>query len=1021
MKSTITCLFIFLSLSLFAQQDYFQQEVNYKIDVSLDDEAHILTGMMTVEYINHSPNIIDSIYFHLWANAYKNNETAFAKQQVRMGKTKFFFANQSDKGGYTAIDFKNEANTSLKWNTVDNMEDVVIVKLTKALKPQEKTTLVIPFTIDIPSSFSRFGHVGQSYQMTQWYPKPAVYDKDGWQTMPYLDMGEFYSEYGSFDVKITLPANYVVGATGTLHTEKEKQFIKEKVKETEAWKANYNAEETTANDDFPESSENKKTIHYSAENVHDFAWFADKRFKVLSDQVDLASGKKVDTYVMFTNFEADLWKDAVLYVSRSVKYYSDHVGEYPYPHATAVQSALSAGAGMEYPMITVIGESGSGLMLDKVIAHEVGHNWFYGIIGTNERIHPWMDEGMNSYYEERYIEEYYGNDGVTLEKVGVPSFLVNNTPYSINQVAHLFQVCNHRTQPPDMDSDKMSQINYWTGAYSKPAFGLRQMEGALGREQLDQAMHAYFQKWKYKHPTPEDFTKAINESANTDISWFVEGFMKSTEQQDYTIKNVKDKGDNYEITIKNKGRVDAPFPIQGVANDTMIVQTKWLKGHQGEQQITLPKADFDKIVIDAEYQTLDADHRNNFSKIKGLMARPFGFKLLGGLENPEKVYAAVLPVITYNAYNKLSYGLALHNWRLPERKFTYLIAPTYNSKTNALNGLAHFSYRTALSTSRTEMSKWVEIGLSANKFHASQPSVVVEKIKPYVHFLFENIAENKNTDIKFTSYVVGNEGLVSSVTNRWKTCHEISLIHNNNNVLNPWSIGLTVESGKYRAFFDVHNYVLPKLEVKYAYAYKAKKYLRFRLFTGMVFSKFRERGSLRGLLNLTGQGYSANNDYKYEDWYFGRNDYEGIWSQQISLREGGFKTALPITQAVNGFTSNKMLVSLNISGDLPVTFPLKLPIRPYFDVAYVDTTVDRNANGVIDAEENKTFQEQLWWSGGLSLQFGEIVGIYFPLVNSKSIERFDSDYRAGGYFNRVSFMFNLQNLNPKKIAQELKM
>jgi aminopeptidase N len=150
-----------------------------------------------------------------------------------------------------------------------------------------------------------------------------------------------------------------------------------------------------------------KTIQYKAENVHDFAWFADKRFYVQKEDVTLPSGRKVDTYVMFTYYEADLWKEAILYVNRSVEYYSDRIGEYPYPHATAVQSALSAGAGMEYPMITVIGGSGNGKSLDQVITHEVGHNWFYGILASNERQFVWMDEGFNSFYEQAYIKKYY--------------------------------------------------------------------------------------------------------------------------------------------------------------------------------------------------------------------------------------------------------------------------------------------------------------------------------------------------------------------------------------------------------------------------------------------------------------------------------------------------------------------------------------------------------------------------------------------------------------------------------------
>jgi len=227
--------------------------------------------------------------------------------------------------------------------------------LSKPLKSGETIVIETPFTLQIPKSFSRLGHVGQSYQLTQWYPKPAVYDAEGWHPMPYLDQGEFYSEFGDFDVTITLPSNYVVGATGELQTASEVEFLNQKAKQG----AGMNFEEMNQSADFPPSDETTKTLNYTAKNVHDFAWFADKRFHVLKSGVTLASGKKVDTWAMFTDLEANLWKDATTYLDRSVKFYSEKVGEYPWSHATAVQSALSAGAGMEYPMITVIGESGS--------------------------------------------------------------------------------------------------------------------------------------------------------------------------------------------------------------------------------------------------------------------------------------------------------------------------------------------------------------------------------------------------------------------------------------------------------------------------------------------------------------------------------------------------------------------------------------------------------------------------------------------------------------------------------------
>ena len=209
---------LFLSFQfLNAQTPYFQQEVNYDINVTLNDINHTLTGVANIEYINNSPGDLKEIYFHLWANAYKNINTAFAKQQIRNGSTDFFFAKDSEMGGYSEVRFLRDGQELILTPNDKNI-DIAHLTLNKIIQSGGKANFEIPFTIKIPNYFSRMGHVDQAYYISQWYPKPAVYDKAGWHPMPYLDQGEFYSEFGSFDVKITLPENYVVASTGTLET-----------------------------------------------------------------------------------------------------------------------------------------------------------------------------------------------------------------------------------------------------------------------------------------------------------------------------------------------------------------------------------------------------------------------------------------------------------------------------------------------------------------------------------------------------------------------------------------------------------------------------------------------------------------------------------------------------------------------------------------------------------------------------------------------------------------------------------
>ncbi|MEO6038674.1 MAG: M1 family peptidase, partial [Saprospiraceae bacterium] len=240
----------------------------------LDDRAQTLTGNIEIEYVNHSPDALSEIWLHLWGNAFKNRRTAFTQQKLKHSDGRFYFASDSMLGFYKKLDFQVNGEKA-SWKFDPRNPDIAVVTLAQPLAAGARLTLSSPFELHIPASFSRLGHVGESYQITQWYPKPAVYDQRGWHAMPYLDQGEFYSEFGNFDVTITLPENYVVGATGTLQNASEIAFLAKKEAET---KEKLRLKIDPKEDPFPSSSAMQKTIRYRAERVHDFAWFADKRF-----------------------------------------------------------------------------------------------------------------------------------------------------------------------------------------------------------------------------------------------------------------------------------------------------------------------------------------------------------------------------------------------------------------------------------------------------------------------------------------------------------------------------------------------------------------------------------------------------------------------------------------------------------------------------------------------------------------------------------------------------------------------
>lgn len=482
------------------QLNYWQQQVNFRIDVTLNDKDHTLDAFERLEYINNSPDTLKFIWFHLWPNAYKNDKTAYTDQTLENGITKFYFSNKEDKGYINRLDFKvNNVTAVLE----DHPQYIDIAKLVLPvpLPPGQKITITTPFHEKLPYNFSRGGHDGQSYQVTQWFPKPAVYDKKGWHPMPYLDQGEFYSEYGNFEVNITVPKNYVVAATGELQNQEEKDWLETR----SSFAGKYSKTKIVGADphiaaiEFPASSTEIKTIQFKQNNVHDFAWFADKRFVVKHDKMKLESGRAIDVYAYYYHADYKAWQNAVQSEKNAIAHYSGLVGEYPYNIVSVVEGPESFGGGMEYPTITVISPTADVHELELTIVHEVGHNWFYGILGSNERDHPWMDEGINSYYDQKYDLIHYKK---------LPR---------VERVAFETKAVTHLDQPIELPSEKFNEANYDLVAYYKTAEWLRYLESVVGTEAYDKAMHEYYRRWQFKHPQPEDFKQVMEESTGKDL------------------------------------------------------------------------------------------------------------------------------------------------------------------------------------------------------------------------------------------------------------------------------------------------------------------------------------------------------------------------------------------------------------------------------------------------------------------------------------------------------------------------
>ena len=1006
---TITSCFIVL---IYNSQDYFQQKVDTYIDVELDDENHILRGFEKMVYHNNSPSDLNKIIIHLWPNAYKNSNTNLAKQKYSDGSTSFKYADSIDLGYIDSLDFKVNGY-KVEWEFLNEEIDISELHLKKPLNPGDSIVITTPFRVKIPSGkFSRLGHIGQSYQITQWFAKPAVFDKNGWHPMSYLDQGEFYSEFGNYDVSITVPKNYILMATGDLQNAEELDFLNKKAELTsQLIKENrLPVRDSFGRKDmsFPKSSTEKKTLRFVQKNVHDFAWFTDKRYHVLKGELDL-NNRKITSWALFTNNEAKLWRRSIEYINDATRYFSKWVGEYPYNHVTAVDGTISAGGGMEYPNITVIGRSGDSKSLETVIVHEVGHNWYYGILGSNERDNAWMDEGLNTYIEIRYMEEKYPNgyfrkkDSTENKSRGI-SLNISLEDKELQHIAYQFNASRNYDQPLVMGSKDFTQMNYGAMVYSKTGIGFHYLKAYLGEELFDNCMNEYFNQWKFKHPNPDDIKIVFETVCGENLDWFFEDYIKTTKKTDYSLKKISKINDQeYLIKLKNVTGYKSPIPIQMINDSNEIISEKWIKGFKKDTTFVYKtRGNPSRIALDYDVITTDYNYKNHIAKSNGLFKfyKPIKFNFLPiSINNNKENIIYYSPVIAGNAYDKTMAGLALYNSSINDKKVEWLVNPLYGFGSKKLIG----SGKIQTNINTNGLFPRIELGYKIRSYHNEHDDLYKEQrwtkqeIFTDLRFKSKNLRSSPFQNLKLRAIKV--DDFEPDVINIWpvasrrKTAYygEIEYNLKSRQILKPKELKLNYIYG----FNENSNLVnCLQLESKIEKSYnKNSDKIRWRFFTGYHFNK-----DITKQYSFYLSGKNGRTDYLYDNIYLARNssNQKYLLSRQNDNSYGGFKVMDTTLRSDNWMISN------NFKIDIP-----KLPIGVFADFGVFSSS----------ASENKVKWE---YNAGIYASVvvnEEIIGIYLPILYSDNIGETLNDFKV---LQRINFIFNLKSLNPFTIKKTIK-
>jgi hypothetical protein len=522
--------------------EYWQQRVDYAIEAGLDPATQMITGSETITYGNHSP---DTLYF-LWVQL-DQNLFAPGSRGAQVFPEESRFGGGGFEGGYT---ISRVAADGRELET--RIDDTLMrVDLARPLPPGGTMTFSIDWNFHVPEQGAdRMGRDGDLYLLAQWYPRLAVYDDvNGWNTMPYLGQGEFYLEYGDFTVSLTVPATYVVGATGTLENPEEVLTATQRERLGAARQGDEVVHVLTSAELADPAVARPRTSgtltwRFRAENVRDFAWTASPGFVW-----DATSADDILIHALYRP-AATAWQEAAAMTRHSIEFYSNYVGEYPYPTATAVEGPV---LGMEYPMVVfVAGEQDREALFD-VLDHEWGHMWFPMIVGTDERRYAWMDEGIDTFINQLSKEAYFPESEPVLQNVAQYAAAIRIFP----------------EQPVSEEPDRFAAGGLALGiaAYTKPAVMLNALRALAGEDAFDAALARYFQVWSFKHPQPADFYRFIGDELGRDLGTFWYGWIYTTGTNDMAILGVDQNqmSGKWTVTVSVDQRGELLMPARVVA------------------------------------------------------------------------------------------------------------------------------------------------------------------------------------------------------------------------------------------------------------------------------------------------------------------------------------------------------------------------------------------------------------------------------------------------------------------------
>ena len=882
------------------------QTNSIKINAVLDEKNDALKIQQEIIYYNNSKESLKEIYLHNWANSFKDKNTPLTKRLIGDYNKSLYFAKDNERGFSKILNLSVDFE-SIQFKTEEGAEDILKIELKKVLQPLDSVLIKASYTVKIPSSkFTNYGKTTNGYHLRYWYLTPAVFTNE-WQITSNLNTDDLFIDPTNYNINIKIPNDHFLRSN---LIQKKESFI-------------YNL-----------SGNNKTDVVLSINKTNNYTTYKTDKIDVITDISPKGINKKLTTDLL----------------NRELFFIEKYLG--PYTHNELFVDEISQNKNPIYGLNQLpkfLSPFSDVFDRDITYFKAIVRKYLENTLLLNRRTDYWLIDGIQTYLMMEYVKEFYSDVkllGTVSKAWGVRNFNFSKLDFN-DKYPFVYQFGARRflDQALTTRADSLSNFNRKIANKYKAGLGLQYLKGYLGDSIINQSLKEFFDSNKLKIISSTRFKEIISSKTDKDLEWFFGDYINTNKKIDYTIKKIESKNDSLYINIKNKRNITAPVALYGVKNKEIKFK-KWVTGVDSTKTVTIAKGDFDKISLNyeqlyPEYNTLD-----NWKNVgKSILNKPIQLKLIKDIEDPYYNQLFYQPELGYNYYDGITLGLKLHNKPIIPRNFIFKLVPSYATKSQSFTGLASVIYNQFFEKSKIQN---IIYGLYASNFHYA-PDLSYGVFAPYISTIFrrKSLRDVGGSSLTIKYVNIHKETAQGSVTNEEDIYNALNIKYIN-------SKPNIIEGVSYKINADISsNFTKFSTDIRYRKLTAKNRQLDFRFFGG-AFLNNKTTGDYFSF------GLDRPSDYLFEQNYFGRSESSGIFSQQVIINDGGFKSVLPTRFA------NQYMASFNSS------IGLWKWVEYYNDVAFL---------------KNKGESTYFAYENGIRFNFiHNILEIYFPMYSNNGWE-----------------------------------